>query len=124
MVMSGPKGIDIKSTETPEVMMTIMIINEEYHNIIADTLQLVFTNLLNGSNIFDQTDSFEEESCKIRSSSTVKVNDVNEEEITSECNIDELNSQSVYAFARADNSVIVVSLTGNSETYNQHVSAF
>ena len=102
-----------------------MIFNEEYHNIIADTLQLVFTNLLNGSSIFDQTDSFGEESCKIRSSSTVKVNDINEEEITSECIIDELNTQSKgYAFATANNSIIVVSLNGNLEMTNQYLPAF
>lgn len=122
MVMVSPNGIDLESIETPEIMMTINTINEEYFNMFSDTLQS--ENVSNETTMTD-TGTFDPESCKLLSSSPVLINTIKSEEVAYECIIDGMVTQSKgYAFATTDNSLIVVGLIGNNNTFNEYLPSF
>lgn len=131
MVMVSPEGIDVESVEEPGTAMTVNTVTEELYAMMEVPLD---SNISNATSTGDavpsnQTDGFleeEAESCEQQSlPSIVTINNAIAEESIYKCTIEgKVYTTKAYAFATTDNSLIIVSFSGNESTYDAFLPEF
>jgi hypothetical protein len=132
-VFAAPQEIDLKNFEEPGIFMTIVGINEETFNKLAEFASLpdlggAGGESAQGGSPLDITSAYGNNvSCNQLSSSFVSINGVNAEQTSQECTNEEGTDvkAKAYAFATQDDSLIVIGFLSNSTgSYNQYLPLF
>jgi hypothetical protein len=127
MVMVSPDGIDMEALQEPETVMMVNTINEEIYNQISESLNFIAENA-SGEEDSSSPSGLQPEagdSCEPGTASIETVNDLTAEKSIYNCTVDGVTFLTqAYAFATADNSVILAGLTGSEETFEQYLPEF
>jgi hypothetical protein len=123
-VLVSPEGINFTDFKQPKTFMTIIGINQETLNKITNITK---SPVSSGNPLDTNAPLGNTVPCKDEvSPSFVTINGIRAEQRSQECTVEGLNGKAKsYAFATADNSIIVVGLFSNSTSeYNQYLPLF
>ena len=128
-VIASPHGIDLEESEEPGTVMAIQMIDEETFKKLAEIAQLI-PGVAGGSSQGIDPLAFESNigtQCNESPASFVTINSIKAEQRSAECTDEEGTTKKTkaYAFATADDSIIVLAFSSNSTNeYNQYLPLF
>ena len=129
-VIASPEGVDLESIEEPGTAMTIQMINQETVNELANLAQSFgFEGAGNESQMASDPlaiGGVEGEQCEELPASFVTINGIKAEQRSASCTDEEGTSKiRAYAFASADDTIILLALVSNSTSeYDQYLPLF
>ena len=131
MVIAAPQEVDLEATEEPGTAMIIQVISKEMFNELAGFAQsLGLGGGENSSQVVSDplaVEGDEGEQCKELAASFITINGIKAEQRSGDCTGEDGSIMKIkgYAFATADNTIIMFTLSSNSTNeYNQYLPQF